>query len=34
MSVHRDLPRSQQVIGLGGAAVGIGIGLWGAFRRS
>jgi hypothetical protein len=33
MSVHRDLPRSQQVIGLGGAVVGIGIGLWGAARR-
>lgn len=34
ISVHRDLPRSQQVIGLGGAVVGIGVGLWGAFRRT
>ncbi|MCW2672793.1 MAG: hypothetical protein JWP14_1382 [Frankiales bacterium] len=34
MSVHRDLPRSQQVIGLGGALAGIGIGLWGASRRT
>jgi hypothetical protein len=34
MSVHRDLPRSQQVIGLGGAVAGIGIGLWGASRRT
>jgi hypothetical protein len=34
MSVHRDLPRSQQVIGLGGAALGIGVGLWGASRQT
>ncbi|MCU1622740.1 MAG: hypothetical protein JWL79_1585 [Frankiales bacterium] len=34
ISVHRDLPRSQQVIGLGGAVVGIGVGLWGASRRT
>ena len=33
MSVHRDMKRSQQVIGLGGAVVGIGVGLWGATRR-
>ena len=33
LSVHDQLPRSQQVIGLGGAAVGIGVGLWGALRR-
>lgn len=32
-SVHHDLTRGQQIIGLGGAAVGIGIGLWGATRR-
>jgi hypothetical protein len=33
LSVHDQLPRSQQVIGLGGAVVGIGVGLWGALRR-
>ncbi len=33
MSVHDDMKRSQQVIGLGGAVVGIGVGLWGATRR-
>jgi hypothetical protein len=33
MSVHRDLTRGQQIIGLGGAAVGIGVGLWGGTRR-
>jgi hypothetical protein len=33
MSVHHEMKRSQQVIGLGGAAVGIGVGLWGATRR-
>ncbi len=32
MSVHRDLKRGQQIIGLGGAALGIGVGLWGAVR--
>jgi hypothetical protein len=32
LSVHDKLPRSQQAIGLGGAAVGIGVGLWGALR--
>jgi hypothetical protein len=32
-AVHGELPRRQQVIGLGGAAVGIGVGLWGASRR-
>jgi hypothetical protein len=32
-SVHSDLTRGQQIIGLGGAAVGIGVGLWGATRR-
>ncbi len=33
-SVHRQLKRSQQLIGLGGAALGIGVGLWGAVRRT
>jgi hypothetical protein len=33
LSVHHQLKRSQQIIGLGGAVVGIGVGLWGAARR-
>jgi hypothetical protein len=33
MRVHEDMTRSQQLIGLGGAVVGIGVGLWGATRR-
>jgi hypothetical protein len=33
LSVHDQLKRSQQLIGLGGAVVGIGVGLWGATRR-
>ena len=33
MSVHSELKRSQQLIGLGGAVVGISVGLWGATRR-
>lgn len=33
MSVHHEMKRSQQVVGLGGAVVGIGVGLWGATRR-
>jgi hypothetical protein len=33
MSVHHEMKRSQQIIGLGGAVVGIGVGLWGAIRR-
>lgn len=32
-SVHSDLTRGQQIVGLGGAVVGIGVGLWGATRR-
>lgn len=32
-SVHRELTRGQQIIGLGGAVVGVGVGLWGATRR-
>ncbi|OJZ75238.1 hypothetical protein BRW65_05335 [Mycobacterium paraffinicum] len=34
MSVHRELRPSQRIIGLGGAVVGIGVGLWGATRRT
>src|SRR6202161_468864 len=33
LSVHHELKRSQQMIGLGGAVVGIGVGLGGAARR-
>lgn len=33
LSVHDDLKPAQRVIGLGGAVVGIGVGLWGATRR-
>jgi hypothetical protein len=33
LSVHHELKRSEQLIGLGGAIVGIGVGLWGATRR-
>jgi hypothetical protein len=33
VSVHHELTRGQQIIGLGGAVVGIGVGLWGAARR-
>ncbi|WP_024444966.1 DUF4267 domain-containing protein [Mycolicibacterium iranicum] len=33
MSVHDKLGQSQKMIGLGGAVVGIGVGLWGASRR-
>lgn len=32
LSVHSELKPSQQLIGLGGAVVGVGIGLWGAVR--
>ena len=32
MSVHHEMKRSQQLIGLGGAAVGVVAGLWGAAR--
>jgi hypothetical protein len=34
ISVHQEMKRSQQIIGLGGAVVGIGVGLWGAARRT
>lgn len=32
LSVHSELKPSQQIIGLGGAAVGVAAGLWGAIR--
>jgi hypothetical protein len=32
ISVHHEMKRSQQLIGLGGAAIGIVAGLWGAAR--
>ena len=32
--VHHEMRQSQRVIGLGGAVVGIGVGLWGATRRT
>jgi Domain of unknown function (DUF4267) len=32
MSVHHELKRSQRLIGLGGAAIGVLAGLWGAVR--
>jgi hypothetical protein len=34
MSVHHEMKRSQQLIGLGGAIVGVGVGLLGAARRT
>ena len=33
LAVHKEMGRTQQAIGLGGAAVGIAVGLWGATRR-
>jgi Domain of unknown function (DUF4267) len=33
LSVHDEMKRSQ-LIGLGGAVIGIGVGLWGALRRT
>jgi uncharacterized protein DUF4267 len=32
VSAHHQMRRSQQLIGLGGAVVGIAVGLWGATR--
>lgn len=32
LSVHGELKAAQRVIGLGGAVIGIGVGLWGAAR--
>lgn len=34
ISVHREMARSQQLIGIGGAVVGVATGLWGAVRRN
>src|ERR1700753_936019 len=34
LSVHSELKPAQRLIGLGGAVVGIGVGLWGAARRT
>lgn len=33
LSVRREMTVPQQAIGIGGAAVGIAVGLWGATRR-
>lgn len=33
LAVHGEMSRSQRLVGLGGAVVGIGVGLWGATRR-
>jgi Domain of unknown function (DUF4267) len=33
ISVHDQLKLSQRLVGLGGAVVGVGVGLWGATRR-
>lgn len=33
MGAHQDMSRSQRLIGLGGAVIGIGVGAWGATRR-
>jgi hypothetical protein len=33
LTVHHEMTRSQQVKGIGGAIVGIGVGLWGATQR-
>jgi hypothetical protein len=34
LSVHDQMKRSQRLIGMGGAVVGVGTGLWGAVRRT
>jgi Domain of unknown function (DUF4267) len=34
LSVHSESRPSQRIIGLGGAVAGIGVGLWGAARRT
>ena len=34
LSVHHEMKPSQRVIGIGGAVVGVGTGLWGAARRT
>lgn len=33
LSVHHQMKRSQRLVGLGGAAIGIAVGGWGATRR-
>jgi hypothetical protein len=33
MSIHHEMKRSQRIVGLGGAVIGIGVGAWGATRR-
>jgi hypothetical protein len=33
LAVHDQMTASQKLVGLGGAVVGIGVGLWGATRR-
>ena len=33
VSVHDQMKPSQQMVGLGGTVIGIGVGLWGATRR-
>jgi hypothetical protein len=33
VSVHHEMKRSQRLIGLGGAVIGVGVGLWGALRK-
>jgi hypothetical protein len=33
ISVHHEMKPSQRLIGLGGAFIGIAVGLWGALRR-
>jgi hypothetical protein len=34
LSVHDQMKRSQVIVGLGGAVLGIGVGLWGAARKA
>ncbi|BBX97738.1 DUF4267 domain-containing protein [Mycobacterium lacus] len=34
LSVRHELKPAQRIVGLGGAVVGIGVGLWGAARRT
>jgi Domain of unknown function (DUF4267) len=33
VSVHHEMTHSQRLIGLGGAVIGVGVGLWGALRK-
>lgn len=33
LPVHHEMSGSQKAVGLGGAVVGVGVGLWGATRR-